>query len=300
MTALPLISGFTFVRDGVKFGYPFIESIHSLLPLVDELIVVVGRGSDGTLEQLQELAREFTKIKIHESVWDEQLRKDGAILAQQTDLALSYCVGDWGIYLQADEVLHEEDYLKIRESIYRANENPGVDGLLFDYVHFYADFFVVNRSPSAYRHEVRAIRLKSGMISWKDAQGFRRKITHGSHTHFEKPRVLRAGARIFHYGWVRPPEVMREKTEAMDRLYHGEGAGTGDNYRYKRIFGLERFTGTHPAAIVQRVAEKRWQVDLMAVPLSWEWGDARKVMARAIERATGWLPFQYKNYELVE
>jgi hypothetical protein len=295
----PRISGFTFVRDGVRFGYPFAEAVLSLLPLVDELVVVVGRGSDETLARLQALAREHGKIRIHESEWDERLRKDGAILAQQTDLALSHCTGDWGLYLQADEVLHEEDYPEIRAALARAHENPEVDGLLFDYVHFYADFFVVNRSPSAYRHEVRAVRLNRGMVSWKDAQGFRRKIAHGNHAHFEKPRVLRSGARIFHYGWVRPPEVMREKTVAMDRLYHGESGGTGENYRYKRIFGLERFTGSHPAVMGPRVAEKRWEVDLMAVPLSWEWGDARKVISRAIERATGWLPFQYRNYEIV-
>ena len=117
---------------------------------------------------------------------------------------------------------------------------------------------------------------------------------------FEKPRVLRSNARIFHYGWVRPPEVMREKTVAMDKLYHGDGAGTGENYKYKRIYGLERFTGTHPAVMRARVEEKRWKVDLMAAPLVWEWKDARKVLSRNIEKLTGWLPFQYKNYEVVE
>ncbi len=37
-----LVSGFTFVRNGIKLDYPFIESIQSLLPIVDELIVVCG------------------------------------------------------------------------------------------------------------------------------------------------------------------------------------------------------------------------------------------------------------------
>jgi hypothetical protein len=298
VTQSPKISGFTFVRHGAKFDYPFLESMRSMLPIVDELVVVVGKGEDETLARVRQLAQAEAKLKVFESVWDEQLRKDGAILAQQTDLAISYCTGDWGIYLQADEVLHEADYPKIRQAILHAHAQVDIDGLLFDYVHFYGDFFIVNNSPSAYRHEVRAIRLKAGIVSWRDAQGFRRKLPHGDHAHFEKPRVLRSSARIFHYGWVRPPEVMREKTVAMDRLYHGEGYGTGENYRYKRIFGLERFTGTHPTVMRERVEEKRWKVDLMDSPLIWEWGDARKVLARAIERATGWLPFQYKNYVL--
>lgn len=294
------ISGFTMLRNGVKFDYPFREAILSLLPLVDELVVVVGKGEDTTLEEVQKLASTHPKIKLHESVWDENLRKHGAILAQQTDLAMQYCTGDWGIYVQADEVYHEDDYAKIRSAIEKAHANPHIDGVLFDYVHFYADFFVVNRSPSAYRHEVRAIRLKNNMISWRDAQGFRRKIAHGDHSHFEKPRVLKSHARVFHYGWVRPPQVMKEKTVAMDKLYHPDHSpGTGDNYKYKRIFGLERFTDTHPKVMHARIEEKRWNVDLMAYPLAWEWKDARKVVSRAIEKATGWLPGQYKNYVVV-
>lgn len=298
---LPRISGFTFVRNGVRFDYPFGEALRSLLPLVDELVIVVGKGDDGTLERVRELGKSEPKLKVFESVWDDSLRKDGAILAQQTDLAMSHCTGDWGIYLQADEVLHEEDYGKIRAAIESAHGRKGVDGILFDYVHFYGDFFVVNRSPSAYRHEIRAVRLKSGVVSWRDAQGFRRKFEHGDHAHFEKLHVLRSGAKIYHYGWVRPPEVMKEKTVAMDKLYHADGAvGTGDNYLYKRIYGLERFTATHPAVMRERVEAKRWKVDFMSFPLAWEWKDARKVLARWVEKGTGWLPFQYKNYVVVD
>ncbi len=112
--------------------------------------------------------------------------------------------------------------------------------------------------------------------------------------------MIRSHARVFHYGWVRPPQVMKEKTVAMDKLYHPDDSpGTGDNYKYKRIFGLERFTGTHPAVMRERIAEKSWKVDLLAYPLVWEWGDIRKVINRTIERTTGWLPFQYKNYIVV-
>jgi hypothetical protein len=290
------ISGFTFVRNGVQFDYPFEESLRSLLPLVDELVVVVGKGEDATLSRVQALAAAEAKVRVVESVWDDSLRQGGAILAQQTNLAMSHCRGRWGVYLQADEVLHEEDYGALRSAIAKADADPRVDGLLFDYVHFYGDFFVVNLNPSAYRHEVRAVRLDRGIVSWKDAQGFRRREASSGREEFLKLQVIRSGARIFHYGWVRPPEVMREKTVAMDKLYHGDGAGTGENYRYKRILGLERFTATHPAVMQARVEKKRWQVDLLSFPLTWEWKDGRKVLARWLEKATGWLPFQYRNY----
>lgn len=289
------ISGFTFVRNGVKFDYPFEESLRSLLPLVDELVVNVGVGEDETLARVRALAAAEPKIVVFESVWDEKLRREGLILSQQTNLALERCTGDWGVYLQADEVLHEDDLASIRASLKRAHEDPRVDGLLFDYVHFYGDFFVVNRNPSAYRREVRAVRLGRGIVSWKDAQGFRRR----DGQRYEKLRVVPSGARIFHYGWVRPPEVMREKTVAMDKLYHADGGGTGDNYRYKRIYGLERFTGSHPRVMEARVEAKRWKIDLMAAPLVFRMSDLRKVLARAVERLTGWLPGEYKNYRVL-
>jgi hypothetical protein len=271
--------------------------MRSLLPLVDELVVVVGKGEDSTLERVSDLAAGEPKVRLFESEWDEQLRKDGLVLKQQTDLALGHCRGRWGIYLQADEVLHEADYPALREALRKADQDPRVDGLLFDYVHFYGDFFVVNLNPSAYRREVRAVRLDRNVVSWRDAQGFRRREGES----FRKLRVVRAGARVFHYGWVRPPEVMQRKTVAMDSLYHGDGKpGTGENYRYKRIYGLERFTGTHPVVMSQRVEEKRWRVDLMAAPLVFHWKDLRKVVARAIERATGWIPGEYRNYVRID
>lgn len=291
------LSGFTFVRNGVKFDYPFEESLRSLLPLVDELVIVVGKGEDDTLARIRALAAGEPKMQIFESVWDDSLRKGGAILAQQTDLAKSYCRGQWGVYLQADEVLHENDLAKIRAGVERARSRPEVDGLLFDYIHFYGDFFVVNRNPSVYRREIRAIRLDPAIVSWGDAQGFRRRLADGS---FTKLKVIACGARIFHYGWVRPPAVMKEKTVAMDKLYHGDDKDSGDNSRYKRIYGLERFVDSHPAVMEKRVAEKRWKVDLMAAPLVFKAKDVRKVITRNIERLTGWLPFEYRNYIRLE
>ncbi|MGZ3711695.1 MAG: glycosyltransferase family 2 protein [Bdellovibrionota bacterium] len=290
-----LVSGFTMLRNGVQFDYPFEESLRSLSPLVDELVVVVGKGTDDTLARVKALAARDPKIVVKESVWDEKMRKEGLILSEQTTLAMSYCRGKWGIYLQADEVLHEEDYPKIKAALAAADKREDVDGILFDYIHFYGDFFVVNLNPSAYRHEVRAVRLDRGVVSWKDAQGFRRQVGEN----YEKLKVISSGARIFHYGWVRPPEVMKEKTVAMDKLYHQEGSGTGDNYIYKRIYGLERFTASHPAAMKARIEQKRWKVDLMAQPMVFRKEDIRKVISRFIERLTGWLPFQYKNYRRV-
>src|SRR4051812_30804154 len=116
------ISGFTLVRNGTRFDYPYLESLRSLLPLVDELIINVGIGDDDTLEKIRLFAREegLGKVILFESDWqidNPEKKKGGRVLSEQTNLALKQCPGDWCIYLQADEVLHESDSLKIRQAL---------------------------------------------------------------------------------------------------------------------------------------------------------------------------------------
>ncbi|TLY36235.1 MAG: glycosyltransferase, partial [Nitrospirae bacterium] len=123
------VSGFTFCRNAVRYDYPLVESIRSILPIVDEFIVNVGRCDDGTLELVRSIGD--PKIRMIESVWDETLRKDGLIYSQQTNIALAQCTGDWAFYLQADEVVHEDDLPAIRAAMHAHQGNPVVKGLIF-------------------------------------------------------------------------------------------------------------------------------------------------------------------------
>ncbi len=301
------ISGFTLVRNGVKFDYPFTESIRSLLPLVDELIVNVGYGDDNTLEVIEGLKKTETggeKIQIFQSEWplnDPEKKRGGKILSEQTNLALDRCTGDWCIYLQADEVLHEADHDIIKEALREANDRPEIEGLLFNYIHFYGSFDVIQKTRSAYRREVRTIRRSSGARSVGDAQSFRK--ADGS-----KLNVILIAARIFHYGWVRTPDAMKEKTFFMDQLYHGAPKEsdaktgtphTGDNYRYKKFWGLKRFNGTHPEVMKPRIQSKGWSWDLEHSPLVWNAKDLKKIVLDSIEAATGIRLFEYRSYRLI-
>jgi len=300
------ISGFSIVRNGTRFDYPYIESLRSILPLVDELIINVGKSDDDTLEKIKKFAMEEGQGKVQwfESRWpldDPDKKKDGLILSEQTNLALNRCTWDWCLYLQADEVLHERDLNSIKEAVKTASKNPEVDGLLFNYVHFYGSFDVVQESRSAYQKEVRLIRKSSGARSVGDAQSFRKED--GS-----KLNVIQSGARIYHYGWVRSPEAMREKTFFMDQLYHGaplardQTSGTphtGDNYRYKRIWGLKKFKGSHPSTMKERIEQKGWHWDLTGSPLEWNWKDSKKVALDLLENWTGRRFFEYRSYRLL-
>ncbi|MEW6056829.1 MAG: glycosyltransferase family 2 protein [Bdellovibrionota bacterium] len=298
-----LVSGFTIIRNGVKFDFPFLESIQSALPVCDEFVVNIGVSEDSTKKVLEDFRAalpqaEAAKLKFFDSQWpvdSAEKRKGGQILADQTNLALSQCQGTWCLYLQADEVLHEEDHAKLRSQLEQYSKNTKIEGVVLNYVHFYGTYNVIQTSRSAYRREVRIIRNRIGVQSIGDAQGFR-------HDDGRKLNAVVSRASVYHYGWVRPQEVMKAKTAFMDTLYHPEATvdlpATGNNYLYKRIVGLRPFTGSHPKFMQARV-EGSPRFDFSKVPKVFHWKDTWKVLSGWIEQITGVRLFEYKNYRRI-
>lgn len=243
------ISGAVIIRNGVKYGFPFIQSIKSILPLCDEILVAVGRSEDDTRKRIAELNE--PKITIIDTVWDDAKRQGGQVLSEQTNIALSKCSGDWIFYIQSDEVLHEQDIQTIRNSLVKYNGDPKIDGLAFDYIHFYGSYYTIQKGRHWYAEEVRLIRNHAGILSYGDAQGFRK----GG----EKLRAAASGAKIYHYGWARPPEVMVEKIRSFHKLWHDdswveENCGNADiKAHFSDLGNLETFEDTHPAAMKDTV-----------------------------------------------
>ncbi len=296
------ISGFSLVRNGAKFDYPFLEAWRSLLPLVDELVLNVGESDDDTLLIAEKFAREEGqgKVRIFETIWplnDPEKKKSGLILSEQTNLALEQCSNDWCFYLQADEVLHEDDLPLIRKAVDQAAKNKDLEAVVFQYCHFYGSFNVIQETRSAYRREMRLVRKSSGARSFGDAQSFRKPD--GS-----KLVALLSSARIFHYGWVRTPDAMKEKTVFMDQLYHGaqkpgaEEPHSGTNYLYKRFWGLQEYRGPHPKVMKKRIELKGWNWNLKDSPFLFTAKDTKKVALDLFERITGYRLFEFKNYTL--
>lgn len=250
------VSGFTFVRNAIDLYYPVVESITSILPICDEFIVAAGDSTDGTSELLRRI--KDPKLKIIDTVWDKNLFVRGASNAHQTNIALDACTGDWAFYVQADEVVHEDDLPVIAESMRGHLNDPQVEGLLFDYLHFFGDYDHYQTAHNWYRREVRIVRTGVGIRSWHSAQGFRRNS--------KKIRVVRSGGRIFHYGWVRPPRRMTRKSHAFASLHVGPTVADtyypdrDSEFDYGQLHGRVRFTGTHPAVMRARIAAMDWTV----------------------------------------
>jgi len=250
------ISGFTFVRNAIDLYYPVVESITSILPICDEFVIAAGDSTDGTTELLRSI--NDPKIKIIETAWDPKQFVHGASNAVQTNIALDACTGDWAFYLQADEVVHERYLPGLVERMRAYRDDQRVEGLLLDYRHFFADYDHVETAHGWYRREVRIVRTGVGVRSWKSAQGFRRDG--------QKLHVALAGAEVFHYGWVRPPRQLNRKVIALTTVHVGVEAMRAANldadadFDYGRLWGRERFTGTHPRVMAPRIAEKNWTV----------------------------------------
>lgn len=250
------VSGFTFIRNAVLLDYPIVAAIQSILPLCDEVVVAVGNSTDDTLALIQNI---HPKVKIIQTTWDDSLRQNGRVLAVETDKALAaiHPAADWAIYIQGDEVMHEADHPNILKAMTRYQHDQDVDGLLFDYLHFYGSYDYIGVSNNWYKKEIRIIKPGRGIFSFRDAQGFRK-------TPDQKLKVAAANASVYHYGWVKDPQAMQRKQESFHKLWHDDAwleknikVATAFDYE-DHIHELARFEGTHPQWIAARIAERNW------------------------------------------
>jgi glycosyltransferase involved in cell wall biosynthesis len=240
------VSGFTFLRNGQKLGYPFVESIRSILPIVDEFVIALGPCDDNTEKMLQAIGD--PKIRLIPTQWNENLRSDysvkGFVFGQQKTIALFNCTGDWAFYLEADEVLHENDLPKIRAAMEKHLNDERVEALAFDYLHFYGNKNTIAWSPGWYRSEVRIIR--NTIPVWSSESLFFNVVT--GHKKSRYPRAAHTGATIFHYGWVRSEAQMDLKLASVQK-YWSPSQPKAMDYSKVDAAVLKLFTGTHPQVV---------------------------------------------------
>lgn len=285
------VAGFTFIRNGVKYGYPFVESIKSVLPVVDEFVINLGNSEDDTTQVIENISSD--KIKIIHSVWDESLKQGGVVLAVETNKALQATPhdADWLFYIQGDEIIHEKDYAVIREAMIKYKDDKRVDGLLFRYYHFYGSFQFLGDGRSRYPFEIRIIKNNKNITSYRDAQGFRFKDG-------KKLNVKLIDAHIYHYGWVRNPVTMHKKQSAFGNLYGGQNDLNKEvEFDYSEIDSIVLFQGTHPAVMKDVIAKEDWDFK----------GDVKNKNFKSfihkvyyfLDKKFGWRPFSYKNYKKI-
>ena len=288
------VTGFTFIRNAVQFDYPIREAILSILPLCDEVVVALGNSEDNTEALVRSINSD--KIRVIHTIWDDSMREGGKTLALETDKAFQAVSADtdWCFYIQGDEMLHEEYYPQVRKAMEQYLNDKLVDGLLFNYRHFYGSYDYVGDSFRWYRREIRVVRNNKKIFSYRDAQGFRKFLN-------EKLNVKLIDAFIYHYGWVRDPRAMQAKQRSFNKFYHtdtwiDEHIARSDEFDYSAIDSLRKFTGTHPWVMRERIDATNWKFDH---DLSKNRFGLKDSFKRFVEKYTGWRPGEYRNYKII-
>lgn len=289
-----LVAGFTIIRNALKYDYPVKEAILSVLPLCDAFYVGVGQSEDDTRRLIESIGSE--KIRIIDTVWDDSLREGGRVLAVETNKVLDAIPDayDWCFYIQSDECIHEEDYPKIKAAMERYQDVSSVDGLLFEYKHFYGHYSYIGIGRRWYKNEIRIIRNNKTFRSYKDAQGFRTSDN-------KKLRVIETGAFIYHYGWVKSPKAQQAKQSNFHKMWHDDewvknNIAEVEEFDYNNIDLLAEYKGTHPKIFEQRIKNATWKFKY----------DPKKVKRNLkyrflyfVEQVSGWRIGENRNYKKI-
>jgi hypothetical protein len=289
------VSGFSIIKNAIKFDYPIVESIKSILPVCDEFVIAVGKSDDDTLNLIRSI--DPSKVKIIETVWDDSLREGGVVLSVETNKALDHisAQADWAFYIQGDEVMHEKDLPAIKEAMLKYKDDEIVEGLLFDHINFYGSYDYIANSRKWSKKEIRIIRKNKSIRSYKDAMSFR-------HTNGDKVKVKKIDAMIYHYGWVKPPSFQLEKRKNFEKLWHNDNwvektFSELEEFDYSKIDSLENFSGTHPSVMHERIQRTNWRFSFdptKNIKLS-----LRLRILNFIYRTTGWNIGEFKSYKLI-
>ncbi len=266
------VSGFTFLRNAVKNNYPFLASINSILPIVDEFIVVVCQSEDNTLDLVKSINSK--KLKIIEAPF---VSSEDWVYARYTNLAYFLCSGDWCFYIQADEVVPEWELDKIYNCMEKFLNISEVEGILLNYRHFYGSFRYYRNDRGWYNKEVRILRSNLNVLSYKDAQGFRLL----RNSKFRKLNVVDSKAYIHHYGFV--------FKNLKDRIYK----------ECKKEW-LSEYKDRHPKVLEYYVEHFKDDFDLQKCNYEMNFKNFIKLFKEYIDNIIGIRLFEYKPYRALK
>lgn len=285
------VTGFTIIRNAVKYDFPIVEAIRSVLPLCTDFVVAIGNSDDDTIGLIERIGSD--KIRILHTVWDDSKRTGGVVLAEETNKAFQ-SIGedaDWCIYIQGDEVMHEDGHKNVMAAMQRYKDDPRIDGLIFRYIHFYGSYHYKSVDPSAFKHEIRVIKNDKRIYSYRDAQGFRKGND-------EKLNVAEVNALIYHYTKVNDPGLLQVKHKECSRYWHDDQwieteIGTSEQYDFTGVM-LVPFKGRHPAVMNDRIEKAKWRFEHNT-------RDNKFTLKKRLKMMLEFLGFNlsYRNYKLV-
>jgi len=287
------VCGFCFVKNAVKFDYPVVEAITSILPACNKFIVAVGDCKDGTRALIESI--DSNKIEIIDTVWDQSSGKQSNVLSTEANKAFDAIPAkyDWCFLIHADEVVNEKYLPGIMLSMKKYMDIKEIDGLIMHYTHFYGTFDFYGDSRRWYKNEIRIIRNNKEIRSWYNAQGFRWK-------NGKKLTGVFINGMINHYGWVKSPKLMMNKLEGSKQYWASNPKQvinfeqkSGEFAYEKAIDSLEKFREAHPKVMQGRINAVNWHPVLSTKKKKFNF---RYFLLYYFEKFFDYRPFEKKHF----
>lgn len=191
------LGGVCFCIDAIKYDYNIVETVNCLKELCDSVAIIDAGSQDGTKELLEPLIDDKTTILFLErAVWDSYSGKEKLAFFQ--NFAKSLLKTDYYILCQADEIVHENSFQYIREAI-----NTGEEGFYVTRYNLWKDANNLLNVPREKQPcNIEPIRIaKLQYMSVGDGESIE---VPASWDYVDK-------IHIWHYGFVRKKEVMKDK-----------------------------------------------------------------------------------------
>lgn len=202
-----MITGVTLIRNGNQLRYPWKLTIKSLLATCDKVIVNCDPTDDNTFEELKLIAGYHPKIKIFLSRWDMSNTGNGSMLATEVNKVLPQVDTEWIMYLQADELIHEDD------AEYYKNLTSTVPPQISQ-IEMLRTYFWGRLNQRYTPNEIylgRLFRLGTHIVGGD-----------GMHLVRLMGEVYRSNKMIYHYSRMGTEQEITERVRNLDRLFHDE------------------------------------------------------------------------------
>lgn len=155
------------IKNAIKQGYCFWESLESCLPFADDIIISEGHSNDNTLKYIKKFRKKHKNevdFDLFQDKWDET-SYHGEAITKISEKAIKKAKGDWVYYLQADEIIAPETAQYIKDFAnndgFSSDSSGGYNSLSLPYYHFIRSW---TPSQNGYKNAVRMVRNGCGYL----------------------------------------------------------------------------------------------------------------------------------------
>ncbi len=252
------LSVYTTTMNALFWQTTIEETIMSALQFADEIVVVDGGSTDGTIELIEEMTDRYGSINliIEPDKYDSLGQRS---LAQKKSKAALACTGKYCMLLDADEVVHEGHMKRILDL---PNIYPAAIAFNFQTIHFYRSWNRFQEGPGWYEGRVYMWKNKQGIHHGKVGRD-RDQIVDRAGDSLEVQAINDHNVSIFHYGWCRNDAIMQMKKRRQEIEWWGKDYWKKHTFplKFDNPLDLPRFNGTHPSVmqvVVDTEGESRW------------------------------------------